>query len=51
VECRIQKFEKVYFGEFQLRNVPQIIPWAGGGFRMLHSAKFKSNQIDNFVEA
>jgi len=25
-ECGLQKFEKVYFAEFHLRNVPQITP-------------------------
>jgi len=25
-KCGLQKFEKVYFAEFRLRNVPQITP-------------------------
>jgi len=38
-DCGMQNFEKVYFAEFHLRNVPQITPESF--FRIPHCAKFK----------
>jgi len=33
-DCGMRKFEKVYFAEFHLRNIPQITPWSFSAFRI-----------------